>query len=96
MKEEISKSRFMDRFKEMGREWQFSYDGLSALYDYLEELDENYELDVIALCCEYAEYKSLEDFQKDYDKQKYPDLESIRNSTALIDVEGGGFIIQGF
>lgn len=33
----------------------FSYDGLAALYDHLEELDENLELDPIALCCEYAE-----------------------------------------
>ena len=25
------------------------------LYDYLEEVDPDYELDVIALCCEYVE-----------------------------------------
>jgi hypothetical protein len=47
----------MDRehFSVMGRESQFSYESLNLLYDYLEENAEGYELDVIALCCEYAE-----------------------------------------
>jgi len=42
----------------MGRE-NFSYDGLGILFDYLEELEsscgEEWELDVVALCCDYSE-----------------------------------------
>ena len=93
MKETITKSRFMDRFKDMDRANNFSYDGLSALYDYL---DENYELDVIALCCEYTEYASLEEFQKDYSKEEYPDLDSIENKTTVINLRNDGFIIANF
>lgn len=86
----------MDRFKEMGRGDNFSYDGLDALYDYLEELDENYELDVIALCCEYNEYENIEKFWKDHNKEDYPDIETIRDHTQLIEVGDKGFIIAGF
>ena len=31
-----------------------------------DDLGKEIELDVIALCCEYAEYDNLEDFQADY------------------------------
>ena len=49
---------FRDEFKAMGRENQFTYEGLQVLFDYLEELEfcnDPYELDVIALCCDFAE-----------------------------------------
>jgi hypothetical protein len=42
----------------MGRGEQFSYNGLEVLFDYLEELEhceDEYELDVIGLCCDFAE-----------------------------------------
>ena len=43
----------------MGRKEQFSYEGLEALFEYLEGIEEQtdceIELDVIALCCEYRE-----------------------------------------
>jgi hypothetical protein len=51
----INVSDFRDAFRAMGRKDQFSYEGLTALYDYLEEMDPNAELDVIALCCDYSE-----------------------------------------
>ncbi len=100
MKEDVNKSQFMDRFKEMGRDNQFTYDGKSALFDYLEQYEEDtgeeIEMDVIALCCEYAEYESLEEFQKDYNKEEYPNIESIENNTTVIKIENNGFIIQQF
>jgi hypothetical protein len=39
----------------MGRERQFSYDALGLLYNHIDEADEAYALDVIAICCEYSE-----------------------------------------
>ena len=52
----INLSEFRDAFKACGRQEQFSYEGLGALFDFLEEFDGGgYELDVIALCCEYSE-----------------------------------------
>ena len=49
---------FRDAFHRMDRGNQFSYQGLEVLFDYLEELEhceEQIELDVICLCCDFAE-----------------------------------------
>ena len=48
-------SQFRDEFNRAGRGSQFSYEGLGLLFDYLEEIDPQYDLDVIALCCDYSE-----------------------------------------
>jgi hypothetical protein len=48
-------SQFRDEFHRAGRKDQFSYEGLGLLFDYLEEIDPDYDLDVIALCCDYSE-----------------------------------------
>jgi hypothetical protein len=48
-------SQFRNHFAAMGRADQFSYEALNLLYEFLEENIEGYELDVIALCCDYAE-----------------------------------------
>lgn len=50
----INKSQFRDEFKRAGRGNQFSYEALGLLFDYFEE-DEDMELDVIGLCCEFVE-----------------------------------------
>jgi hypothetical protein len=59
MKQTIDLWDFRDAFVRMDRKENFSHEGLRHLFEYLEELDregeEEYELDVIALCCEYAE-----------------------------------------
>lgn len=51
----INVSDFRAAFHSMGRKDQFSYEGLGALFEYLEEIDPDFDLDVIALCCDYAE-----------------------------------------
>ena len=48
-------SQFRDEFRQCGRADQFSYEALGLLFDYLEDIDPDYDLDVIALCCEYSE-----------------------------------------
>lgn len=57
--------RFSDAFHNAGRASQFSYEGLELLFDYLEEADPEYELDVVALCCYYSE-DSVADIARDY------------------------------
>jgi hypothetical protein len=47
-------SEVRDAFDHM-RPDNFSYEGLGLLFDYFEECDPDMELDVIAICCEYAE-----------------------------------------
>lgn len=48
-------SQLRDEFHRYGRADQFTYDGLAVLFDYLEEVDPDYELDVVGLCCDYYE-----------------------------------------
>ena len=59
MKTTVNVYAFRDAFKRMNRENQFSYEGLGILFDFLEDCErdcgEEYELDVIALCCDFAE-----------------------------------------
>ncbi len=99
MKQQITKCQFHDKFRDMGRGEQFSYEGLNALYDYLEDLEEQcdmeIELDVIALCCEYTEYENIEEFQADYGEE-YECQDDIEMKTTFIPVSGDSFIIQQF
>lgn len=101
MKKTLSFNDFCDEMNgyETAKD-KFSYDGKKALYDYLTEIEteqENeIELDVVALCCEYNEYENLEEFHKDYDKEQYPDIETIQENTTVIKVNDEAFIIQQF
>lgn len=54
-------SQFRNEFRACGRADQFSYEALGLLFDFLEEADSNYSLDVIEICCDYAE-DTFEDF----------------------------------
>lgn len=101
MKQSINKYQFQNAFITMGRENNFSYEGLNALFDYLEEYEEStgeeIELDVIALCCEYSEYENLEEFQNAYNAEDYESIEDIEKETTVIRLDNGeGFIIQDF
>lgn len=97
----LTKSAFIDGFKRYGRGDQFTYDGLCALYDYLEmlsdDIGEPIEYDPIGLCCEYAEYSYFKEVQQDYDIDSFEDLQ---NTTTVICLDGesehNGFIIQQF
>tara|TARA_B100000131_G_C17720474_1_gene452623 strand:+ start:238 stop:537 length:300 start_codon:yes stop_codon:yes gene_type:complete len=99
MKQSINKYDFIDAFKKMGRENNFSYDGLIALYDYLEMLEddigEEIELDVISLCCDYSEYDNLDEFQADY-SEDYQTIGDIESDTTVIMIDDDSFIIQQF
>ena len=70
MKQTINLHTFRDAFYKMGRKDQFSYEGLEILFNYLEEVaqdsGEAIELDVIALCCDYAE-STIDDLISEYD-----------------------------
>lgn len=58
-------SQFRDEFRAHNRGDQFSYEGLGLLFDYLEEIDPDYNLDVVALCCDYAE-EMVENIARNY------------------------------
>ena len=100
----ITKSDFTTAFHRMGRGNNFTYEGLIALYDYLEDYEdstgEQIELDVIAFCCEYNEYEDLAEFQEDYGEE-YQSIEDIEYQTVVIksdttNPKDTSFIIQAF
>ena len=51
------------------------------------------ELDVIALCCEYAEYDSIEEVLKDYDSIE--NRQDLENNTVVIDIPNEKSLIIG-
>jgi hypothetical protein len=98
----INVSDFRDAFRACGRKDQFSYEGLGALFDYLEDFDGGgYELDVIALCCDYSE-DSPEDIAEAYgidlpeDQDEIERREIVRdyldNHTTVVGETASGFI----
>jgi hypothetical protein len=65
MKQTINLSQFRDEFNSI-RPNNFSYEGLEILFDFLEEVDPDLDLDVIALCCDYSE-STIDNLIQDYD-----------------------------
>ena len=70
IKATVREHEFRAAFKNFGCENQFSYDGLGALFEYLEsmsdDLNRDIELDVIALCYDFHE-ETLESFIEEHE-----------------------------
>jgi len=98
MKQTVNFTDFRNAFEAI-RPSNFTYEGLQALFEWLEDYEyytkEEIELDVIALCCDYTEYTSLDQFQLDYG-DKYATLDDIQDETTVIEIGNGGFIVAGF
>lgn len=88
MKTTVSIYDFRDAFKRCGRGGQFSYDGLGVLFRYLEEYEQDtgdeIELDVIGICCDFAE-NDFASIAEDYsiDLSECESQDSIK--TAVLD-----------
>lgn len=91
MKTTITLNTFCEAFINAGLKEQFSYEGLSALFNYL-ETGEQIELDAIALCCEYSEAE-LSEVLADYSLET---LEQLENKTQVIKVSDKTIIYQAF
>lgn len=79
MKQTINQHAFTETFRIAGRAEQFSYAGLIALFDYLEQYEEDsgeeMELDVIALCCDFTEYATALEAAQAYGYEEGVDLQ---------------------
>lgn len=86
---------FREAFRLMGRENQFSYEGLYALYNELLSYEEmegvEMELDVIAICCDYSEWENLKEFQDNYGDE-YETMEDVENRFMVISIDDDRFI----
>jgi hypothetical protein len=114
MKTTVSAIDFVDAFRRMGRVDQFSYAALRALFEHIEELEaetgEEYELDVIALCCDWQEFKtaleaaveygfdageSAKSFGHESDSDETEALDWLREQTQVVEFDGG-VLVMGF
>ena len=95
----VNLSEFRRAFADYNRADNFSYEGLTALFNWLEELAEDtdtpYVLDVIAICCEFTEYKDLAEVQATYSSTELNDIEDLQDHTFVIKFDGG-IIIADF
>jgi hypothetical protein len=78
---------FRQAFHNAGRGEQFSYEALELIFNYLEECDPDMELDVIALCCEFAEMTMDEIFDAYPEVLDLIDMDRPRESTYSIVVD---------
>jgi len=99
MKRTVNVYDFRQAFKDSGRNNSFTYEGLGALFEYFEGLEEDtgeeMELDVIGICGEFSEYEDLKEFQENYGDE-YKTLEDIEERTIVIPIDNKRFIIQDF
>jgi hypothetical protein len=98
MKKTLTFQDFRDAFEGSSYKNNFTYEGKRALFDYLEnyeeETGEQVELDTVALCCEYTEYANLKELQDNYTDTK--SMEELEANTIVIPVESGSIIIANF
>ena len=94
----ISINQFRDEFRRIGRQDQFTYEGLEALYNHLTDLEDScdmsIELDVVSLCCEFTEYEDLEEVQANYTEIRF--IEDLYDNTSVIEFNNGSIIIQDY
>jgi hypothetical protein len=110
MKTYISQYDFRRAFQEC-RPDNFSHDGLKVLFEYLEEYEmdtgDELELDVIGLCCDFAEAtwqtiasdydSSIElDINENDDEQKAQVLDFLADQGALIGETSNSIVYRQF
>ena len=87
----------------------FSYEGLAALFEYHDRLSDDMvtcmELDVIAVCCEWTEYRNEEELLADYScdpigskelraDYSHDSIGEVRECTDVISLNGGGYVVR--
>ena len=100
----ITEWDFVNSFDDVNRSNNFTVAGRKALFEMLEELSPDMELDPIAICCDFTEYASLEEWKQDYgyeadeDEDEEDDyaLDYLRDQTLVLELGNGGIIIQAY
>lgn len=89
----ITETMFKDQFKAL-RPDNFSYEGLSALYNFLDDMGESepVELDVIAICCDFSE-EPLQDILDNYGLDS---LEELQEHTMVVAVLDDSIVYQTY
>lgn len=98
MYQTIGLSQFRDGFKY--RPDNFSYEGLGALFEYFESMDEDFEFDPIAICCDYSEdtVESIADsYSIEGDDLRISVIRKLEDESAFIhETEDGKILYRSF
>lgn len=98
---------FKREFERYDRGNNFSDEALEELYNYYDDLNEPYELDVIEICCNWTEYESLEEYAKEYmdesdfegmdeDEKEEIILDNLDNNTYFTRLSDDSILIQDY
>jgi hypothetical protein len=110
MKQSVNFSVFVDAFRTRDRYDQFGYDALRIIFDYLEQYEqdcnEEIELDVIAICCDYTvqghagiaqDYSiDLSDAEGNSDAEEQIVLDYLNDYTQVLGQCSTGVVYQSF
>jgi hypothetical protein len=93
----VTEDNFRNTFLTSDYKNNFSYDGLTALYDYFEELEdelnESIEFDYISIAGEYSEL-TIDELRDNYSIDKDIDvIEYLQENTIVIEIENSDRVI---
>ena len=102
MKTTVTESIFIDTVRAYGRIDKFGVDGWRALFDYIEEYEqdtgEEQEMDIIAYCCDLSRYESIDEFNAAYG-ETCETLQDVQDLTVVIPINGedeGPFLVSNY
>ena len=95
-----NKYAFHDEFKACGRDEQFSLEAFDALFEHLTEFaiqqDDRYELDVIAECCAWSEYETVQEAIDNYGDE-IQTIDDLRDwALEILELPSGGILMMDF
>ena len=103
MKQTVSFDMFVQAFEDFRRSSQFSFEALNLIFNYLEDSDPAYELDVIGICCEFSESTIQEliaendlDTSEDEEENRQMVRSFLEENTAIIGETADGFVYLQF
>ena len=98
MHQYVNEHIFKDTIRRL-RPNNFTWSGLSALFDYLEEYEEDtgskIEFDPLGMCCDFSEYADFNEIQEAYLNFELEDIEDLYDRTHVI-IHNEGIIIRDF
>ena len=99
MKNTIDTYYFRNWFLNSQYKNNFSIEGLSSLYDYLTDLEDDqgteFNFDPVAFACSYSEFENLQEIIDNY--SSIETIQDLENNTSIIPVVGTErLIIQNF
>jgi hypothetical protein len=91
--QEITENKFIDVMSGEGN--YFSRDGAKALYNFLEELDNDTRFDPIALRCQFSEYDNIEEFcaESCLDIEDHQSMEDVEQHGTVIMIDEESFLM---